>query len=216
MRRPLLFIAVVALGASVAPTITAHAAAEAPEARFLELINGERTQRGLRPLRYQDDLSAIAERHSERMRKEADIWHNSRLAQEIPGTWRSAGENVGIGFDTDNLHASFMASHSHRVNILMAAFDEIGLGVVVDPSGEVYVTEVFVDRGRPAAVVKPKPKPKPAPVVKPTPPAPPAPPAGEPEQPSVKPSSKAPFKVVSRTRVDRRNVVELLIRIVKR
>lgn len=210
MRRSSMLILALAIGASFAP-VTAQAAAT-PEARFVELINIERTERGLSPLRSRNDLAAIAERHSERMRQDADIYHNSDLGDEIPGSWQSAGENVGVGFDVDGLHAAFMASRGHRVNILRAGFDTIGLGVVIDPSGDVYVTEVFVDNGNAPTPPAPKPAPKPKPpVVKPSPPSDDS---GSRAPATAREPEAAPFKVASRTRVDRGNVVRLLIRIV--
>lgn len=210
MRRPVLLIIALSIGASFAP-VSARAAVS-PEARFVQLINQERVAAGLSPLRSTSSLGAIAERHSERMRRDADIYHNSNLANEITGRWTGAGENVGVGFDVDGLHAAFMASHDHRVNIMGARFDDIGLGVVIDDSGEVYVTEVFVDRGS-VTIRTPKP-PRTEPVVRDTP-RPAAPPTTNGSTPTVRePEQPAPFKVVSRKRIDRRGVVKLLIRIV--
>jgi len=210
MRRPTLLITALSIGASFAPV--AADAAISPEARFVQLINQERADAGLSPLRSVSALATVAERHSERMRRDADIYHNSNLANEITGRWTGAGENVGVGFDVDNLHAAFMASHDHRVNIMRARFDDIGLGVVVDASGEVYVTEVFVDRGT-VTIRTPKP-PRPEPVVRETPRADPPPATGSTPTVRERGSEPAPFKVVSRKRIDRRGVVKLLIRIV--
>lgn len=215
MRRPVLLCAALALGAIIAPAPAATAAVS-PEHRFHQLINEQRAARGLPALRFRNDLSAVAERHSERMQAAADIWHNPKLASQIPGSWVGAGENVGVGFDVDGLHAAFMASRNHRVNIMRARFDDIGLGVVTNADGEVYVTQVFVDRGALTIAAKPKPAPKPA--TKPAEASSDDSDAGTgdgvPDQPTVKSSRRAPFDVVRRTRVDRRNVVELLIRIV--
>jgi hypothetical protein len=203
---------------------TSARAQTSPEARSVQLINEERVERGLRTLTRRSDLDAIAERHSERMRNEADIWHNPNLANEIPGSWQSGGENVGVGFDVDGLHAAFMGSHDHRANILKSVFDEVGLGVVVDPSGEVYITQVFVDRGAPAApkpAAKPKPKPKPV--------AEPRPESEEPTPAVNRPATKSSVRSksattsaatpseprVRRSRVDRAGAVQLLIRIVR-
>jgi len=145
MRRLALLILSMTIGASLLPMSSAEAATS-PEARFVQLINASRTAKGLNPLRWRSTLSEVAERHSNRMLRDSDIYHNSKLGNEITGTWRLAGENVGVGFDVADLHAAFMASTSHRANIMRARFDDIGLGVVVSGSGEVYVTEVFVDR----------------------------------------------------------------------
>lgn len=208
MRRPALLL--VGLVAAAAFSPAAAQAETSPEAQFVQLINQARTQRGLRPLRMRADLNGVAERHAVRMMNAGDIWHNSKLASQIPGTWRYAGENVGVGFDVSGLHDAFMASRDHRVNILRAGFDDIGLGVVTNADGEVYVTQVFVDRVVRLTTVTSNP---PAPVSTPKTPSV-ASDDSEPSLPAVRPAHRAPFKVASRKRVDRRNAVELLIRIV--
>lgn len=145
------------------------AAAASPESEIVNMINQERAQRGYEGLIMRDDLSAIAERHSRRMQERNELYHNRNLGDEIPGEWERAGENVGVGPDVYTLHDAFMSSSGHRANIL-GSFNEIGVGVVTDPSGEVYVTQVFVQRARRSSASSgsssPKPKPsrsKPAP-----------------------------------------------------
>src|SRR5690606_37465102 len=68
--------------------------------------------------------------------------------------WLSLAENVGRGWDVDGLHNAFMKSAAHRANILDATWDYIGIGVVVDGRGEMWVTINFVDTTVPVPTVE--------------------------------------------------------------
>jgi uncharacterized protein YkwD len=75
------------------------------------------------------------------------LGHNPDLGGDLERagitSWRSCGENVGYGGDVNQVHAAFMASASHRANILNPAYSQVGIGVV--HSGErVWVTIDFV------------------------------------------------------------------------
>ncbi len=168
-----------------APTASANSSYES---QFVNKINSERAKKGKSQLVVKSDLVSVARRHSGRMAKEGDIWHNQNLANEVKG-WTVLGENVGMGPSVDSLHKAFMDSKGHRDNILLSDYNQIGVGVVVD-DGTIYVTEVFARRassssssssggsssssssgstvtaasaGTAAPVAPPKPKPKPLP-----------------------------------------------------
>lgn len=51
-------------------------------------------------------------------------------------------ENIGTGASADEVHTTFMASATHRRNIVDGAFGEIGVGVAWR-DGRIWVTEVF-------------------------------------------------------------------------
>jgi len=149
------------------PPADPHAAA----LRLLELVNHERSAAGLGTLSMRDDVVAIAQGQSAAMAAKNAVWHNDNL---FSSTVRSAlgasalGENVGGDTSVDGIHARFMASQHHRDNILDPRFNVAGFAVVAAGSGELYVTEDFVQ-----AVGAPHPAPHP--------PAPAAPrPAGPP------------------------------------
>lgn len=154
----------------------------------LQMVQSERTQRSLSTLRAKADLNAIAERHARRMRDRAEIFHNRNLADEIDGNWSSAGENVGVGPNVQDIHAAFMGSSSHRRNIL-GGWNEVGIGAARNDSGEVFIVQVFVQRrsasGNTTAPTKP--------AASPSKPAPRAPATIAP------PSAPAPAKVPARS-----------------
>ena len=134
-------------------TISAGAASAAnatDEARFVSLINHERTSRGLHALVVKSDLVAVARRKSDQMAAKGTIWHDSSTWDSVSG-WQAYGENVGMGPNdvsdpVGNLHTAFMNSPEHRQNILYKTFNQVGIGVTIKDN-TMYVTEIFVQRG---------------------------------------------------------------------
>lgn len=112
------------------------------EARFAQLINDERTARGLQPLAIDADLVAGARYQAGVIRDAGRLFHNADLGSVTTG-WSWIGENVGYGSVVDGLHSAFMASTGHRDNILRADATHLGVGVVVD-GGVIWVAEVFM------------------------------------------------------------------------
>ena len=82
---------------------------------------------------------------------------NRYFAHESP-TWGSAGamlaafgyayngvgENIAHHATVEKAEAAFMSSQGHRGNILGRQWKKVGIGVCVDDSGFVYVTQLFV------------------------------------------------------------------------
>lgn len=146
----------------------------------MSLVNAERANRGLARLSVASDLMAVAHRHSAEMASRRRIYHDSGLTSEVRG-WRAIGENVGRGGSASSVHQAFMGSSSHRTHILSSRYRQIGTGAVKGSDGNLYVTEVFVDRGatarvsrsvsRPRRVVvqRAAPRPRPQPRVRPRP-----------------------------------------------
>lgn len=128
------------------------AAAESEEACLTASINAARQEQGSRRLSTDSRLVAIARRHSARMAGDQRFYHNSNLRNELPQGWRSEGENVGWATDCGYMHNFFMNSPAHRKNILGASFNQIGVGVVKDSAGKLWVTEVFMESSGPAGL----------------------------------------------------------------
>lgn len=110
----------------------------------------------------------LARYHSERMAAAGTIWHTPDLTSQVSG-WKYLGENVGVGPTVDALHTAFMNSPPHRANIIDPDFTEVAVGVAVDSSGQIYVTEIFFTpktavAAAPPASQPPPPAPPPAPV----------------------------------------------------
>lgn len=117
-------------------------------ARMLELVNDDRVELGLAPLRMRDDLNDIAGDHTISMARDEVLRHNQSLAspetKDRIGAAR-VGENVGRAATLRDLHRGFMASPDHRANIVDGRFTEIGIGVAYDDDGRVYATTDFVE-----------------------------------------------------------------------
>ncbi len=135
------------------------------ERQMLDLINQERTSRGLDPLTLELRLNDASEDHSVWMDDTLNFSHTGvggsspgdRMRDagfEFTGSW-TWGENIayqsergapGISDDVVNLHQSLMNSPGHRANILNPDFELIGIGIEEgDNRGfdAVYVTQNF-------------------------------------------------------------------------
>ncbi|WP_253284981.1 CAP domain-containing protein [Ruegeria sp. HKCCD6119] len=118
------------------------------EREMLELINQERTSRGLNPLQLETQLNDSSEDHSTWMLDTDTFSHTgsggSSATQrmqnagfDLEGNWRT-GENIawqsergqpGISDDVAQLHQNLMNSPGHRANILNPDFKYIGIGI---------------------------------------------------------------------------------------
>ncbi|MEJ6404332.1 CAP domain-containing protein [Yoonia sp. 2307UL14-13] len=119
------------------------------ELLMLDLINEERTSRGLDPLQINNALNTASEDHSQWMLDTDTFSHTGaggssatdRIAAEYPleGSWRTA-ENIGwqsergapgIEDDVAQIHDSLMDSPGHRANLLNPDLEDIGIGIEV-------------------------------------------------------------------------------------
>ncbi|GMA23313.1 hypothetical protein GCM10025864_10720 [Luteimicrobium album] len=155
--------AVVVAGATlfVAPS-AAHASGPGTLAAD---INAARASAGLRTLRYDGSLNAVAQSWANHMAATDTLAHNPSTPSRIRSGWSAWGENVG--FTTTGsakvLHQAFMASAGHRANILNRSFTSLGVGWATK-NGHTYVAEVFAAYPQAKSASKPtkaSPKPKP-------------------------------------------------------
>ncbi|MCU1448530.1 MAG: Allergen V5/Tpx family protein [Acidimicrobiales bacterium] len=112
---------------------------------FFDDTNAARADAGLAPLGWRADVAGMAVGHSAEMAQQGTIWHGSFVTDATLKSLnaRSIGENVGMGDSALQVHNAFMNSPHHRDNILDAAFNQVGIGVIVS-GGTLYVTEDFV------------------------------------------------------------------------
>jgi hypothetical protein len=137
------FVVAAALGAvglilAIVPMTAAHADAGSP---LVALTNQARAIEGLAPLADNASLTAVAQAQAARMAASNVLQHNPNLSTDIC-CWTSLGENVGYGGSITILESAFLASPDHRANI-MGHYNQIGIGVVTDSHGLVWVSEVF-------------------------------------------------------------------------
>lgn len=138
----------VALGA--VPMGSARADGPSDEANFVAQINALRATRGVPALQVDAGLTAKARSWAGTMAGRGTISHSS-LTDGITATWRKLGENVGMGGAVDGLEAAFVNSPRHYDNLVDPAFGSIGIGVVRNAAGLLFVAEEFMQVQTPAA-----------------------------------------------------------------
>jgi uncharacterized protein YkwD len=65
--------------------------------QFLDLVNHERTLRGLSPLTLSTNSRGVARDWSQQMAAGVGLKHRSPLSEPFTGRWTRLGENVGYG-----------------------------------------------------------------------------------------------------------------------
>jgi hypothetical protein len=113
------------------------------ERQFLDLVNSERTSRGLAPLKLSTNARGVARDWSQQMASGVGLKHRSPLSEPFTGRWTRLGENVGYGGTVTRLHQAFMDSTGHRANVLNSSFTWVGVGSVVSDRGVIWVTFNF-------------------------------------------------------------------------
>jgi len=101
-----------------------------------ELVNDKREANGLEPLEISANLSAKARVKAQDMKKNNYFNHTSpvygspfAMMQSLGITYRSAAENIAMGYRTAQAVVNaWMASPSHRANILSTRYDTMGIG----------------------------------------------------------------------------------------
>ena len=121
------------------------------ELQVLDLVNEERTARGLSPLTYSEELAKVAASHSADMANRNYFSHNSpegvtpfNRIKNAGISYKSAGENIAAGQDTpEAVVDAWMNSDGHRANILNKNFTKMGVGCVYGGSYGIYWTQLF-------------------------------------------------------------------------
>ena len=107
------------------------------EEQMLELVNEERTSRGLKPLAADPELTEVARRHSADMFARGYFSHYTPEGKdpfermtESHVRFRTAGENLAMAPTLAIAHTGLMNSPGHRANILNPQFGRVGIGVM--------------------------------------------------------------------------------------
>jgi len=133
--------------------------------KVFDQTNFERQKDGLAPLVYSDTLSKSAKAKAQDMFAN-DYWAHNSPQGKTPWTffdavgykYSVAGENLAKDFyDTDSLMKAWMASPTHKANIVHTRYQEIGVAVVNGTLGGIKTTLVVQHFGTPlVASVAPK------------------------------------------------------------
>ncbi|MGI8811141.1 MAG: CAP domain-containing protein [Pyrinomonadaceae bacterium] len=128
----------------------------AQEIQILELVNRQRRRENLSTLLWNEDLARVARLYSERMSREGFFDHYDPAgrtvidrASKIHG-WSRIGENLFVCDEVRDLGSfairGWMASPTHRNNILDPAWTSSGVGIAHAADGQIYITQIFTQR----------------------------------------------------------------------
>ena len=125
------------------------ASVSAFENEVIRLINEIRTEKGLKTLAANWELSRVARFKSQDMKDYRYFSHISptygspfQMIKAFGLSFRTAGENIAYGQRSPKAVVNaWMNSSGHRANILNGAYSEIGVGYVADGN---YWTQMFI------------------------------------------------------------------------
>ncbi|MGM0470894.1 MAG: CAP domain-containing protein [Bacillota bacterium] len=123
------------------------------EKTMLNLLNQERTQRGLEPLQVDLDLVKVARAKSQDMIENDYFAHQSptfgspfNMLDELGINYYFAGENIAGASTVQQAHQSLMNSPGHRENILKERFTHVGIGIINGGPYGMMFTQEFIDK----------------------------------------------------------------------
>lgn len=128
------------------------------EFQIFQAINQKRLQFGIKPVKWREETAQIARFHSDNLAKFDFLSHYGIDGKTVGGRaddfglkkWKMIGENVaclrGYPDFVNQVVESWMASPSHRQNLLNPRWKESGIGVAHTNSGKIYFTQVFLLR----------------------------------------------------------------------
>ena len=150
MKKPALVAMATLVALGVVPMGSARADGPSDEANFVAQINALRATRGVPALEIDAGLTAKARSWAGTMAGLGTISHSS-LRDGITASWQKLGENVGMGGTVDGLETAFVNSPHHYDNLVDPAFRSVGIGVVRNAAGVMFVAEEFMQLQAPAA-----------------------------------------------------------------
>lgn len=125
------------------------------ERRVFDLVNQERTSRGLSALHWDQRVADAARSHARSMAQGGYFSHvdptHGDLEQRLAAakiSWHKIAENLFMekGFDdpAQRTAQGWMHSPGHRKNVLDRDLTRAGTGAARAPDGTVYVVEIYV------------------------------------------------------------------------
>ena len=119
------------------------------EDRILQLLNADRTERGLRPVQRSTELDAVARAWSAQMARVDTMSHNPHYTRMMPAGWQRAGENVAMGYLTpENMYRGWFNSPGHQRTMFHPDHTHVGIGIAYARGGGIlipYGTQNFGD-----------------------------------------------------------------------
>ena len=154
--RPTATAAVTAMPtAMVTPSVTdGHYTIGSPSAQEQEAYNyltEDRNKNGRSTLTLDPTLCYLARMKSQDMLTNGYFAHTSPtlgsasdMLRQYGYAFSAVGENIAHHASVAKSHAAFLSSEGHRRNMMSTSWTKVGIGVVTDQNGYVYVTQLFV------------------------------------------------------------------------
>ncbi len=146
-RRGLVVLLLAGLALALLPAAPAQAETEADRLarEVYDMVNDERRQRGLDPVRWDERLAILARDWSHEMRATGYRHRDLSTTDDMRGYggYSGIGENIAMGQTTaGEVHRGWMRSDGHRANILNPDYDRLGIGIVC-AGGRMHATQNF-------------------------------------------------------------------------
>jgi uncharacterized protein YkwD len=120
------------------------------EMKMLQLVNQERTKRGLKPLKWDPEILPVARSHSQDMFAKGYFSHYTLEGKDpfdrikAAGIkYYSAGENLALGPTLSICHEGLMNSPGHRANILNPTYGRVGIGILDGGAYGLMISQEF-------------------------------------------------------------------------
>lgn len=120
------------------------------ELQMFDLVNTERTKRGIPTLTIDPNLREIARAHSADMFQRGYFAHHTPEGKNVADRADAAGikylvigENLAYAPSLDLAHQGLMNSQGHRENILSLEYHKIGIGIMDGKEYGLMITQVF-------------------------------------------------------------------------
>jgi uncharacterized protein YkwD len=140
-------------GSPRAPLSTRPQSLDTMAREVVYLVNLERAQHQLPPLRVNTKLVLDARLQAEQIAETGVLDHvilsaaypTPRVRAEVAGyAWNALGENLALGYnDASSAVAAWMQSPGHRANILAHGYSETGVVLAPDARGRLIFVQTF-------------------------------------------------------------------------
>lgn len=125
----------------------------ADEKEVFNLINQQRTNNGLQPLKVDNEVQRVAKIKAQDMVTNNYFSHESPvygspfdMLKNFKVSYTTAGENIAGNSSNNGAVNAWMNSSGHKANILNSSFNYTGIGVVSSPKyGKIYV-QMFIGK----------------------------------------------------------------------
>lgn len=128
---------------------------EAIEKELFSAVNRERRLHGAKELKWNDVLSKEARSQSFSMWKYGFFSHEDPLRGDLAArlrragvSWHGCAENIfreeGYRYPVKAALDGWMSSPGHRQSLLDTKFTQTGMGVMIGPFDEYFMTQIFV------------------------------------------------------------------------